>query len=428
VTSNSGDERIAAHGKIASSSRPYDPMSGTWPMVLVNVASVVLLTMACFAASIALADGMGTFYAYAAIGSVAIFVVVALPLRYFLLAQRREVDDREAQLVREADRREFEARLSRGLDMADDEPGALDVAVRAFGELAPEAKIELLIADSSLAHLSVVAESPDNGSLDLEGCSVATPKACPAVRMGHLLRFDHSDALDACPHLRGRAHGACGAVCTPVSIMGSTTGVLHAVHRVGRSPDPRTLAGLETVAQQLGGRIGLLNAMSQSQMQANTDPLTGLLNRRSLEHEVRALSRRGGVFSVVLADLDHFKQLNDAHGHDTGDRALRLFARTLRSVIRDGDLAARYGGEEFVLVLAGVDASGAVLAFDRVRLELSSSLSDGRIPAFTVSAGVADTAEAAMLDELIALADARLLRAKRNGRNQVLHSDLVDVT
>ena len=129
--------------------------------------------------------------------------------------------------------------------------------------------------------------------------------------------------------------------------------------------------------------------------------------------------RKGTTFSLVFADLDHFKQLNDTHGHDMGDRALRLFARTLRRAMRDSDLVARYGGEEFVVVLPDVDAAGAVRAFDRARLELEVALSDGRVPPFTVSAGVVDTNESLPFDELIGLADAWLLRAKRNGRNQV---------
>jgi diguanylate cyclase (GGDEF)-like protein len=388
-------------------------------MVLVNVVAVLAITSGCFALAGLWTGRDGQLLAYQAVAGVALTLFVAVPLRYFLLEQRREAGVREAILVDEAHRREFEARLARALEMAEEEASALSVASRAFSELAPTARVEVRLADSSQAHLVTAVESVPEGTA-LAGCSVSTPKGCPAVRNGHALRFDDSDRLDACPQLVGRSHGRCGAVCVPVSIMGATVGVLHAVHLPTEPIDDRTEAGLEIVAQQLGGRVGLLVAMSQSQIQANTDPLTGLLNRRSLENEVRALMRKGTTFSLVFADLDHFKQLNDTHGHDMGDRALRLFARTLRRAMRDTDLVARYGGEEFVVVLPDVDAAGAVRAFDRARLELEVALSDGRVPPFTVSAGVVDTNESVPFDELIGLADAWLLRAKRNGRNQVM--------
>lgn len=411
-------------------------MSGAWPAVLSNLVVVLGLSSIGFLLAEQVADGAARYLAFWAIGGVIVFVVVAAPLRWFLMQQRRDADDREAMLRLEAQRREFDARLARALDMTDAESAALEVAGRALAELAPSMRSDLLLADSSQAHLTTAVQHAPAGSLP--GCDVSTPKACPAVRNGHAVRFPDDRLLDACPHLAGRAaaagadgHGdgsrtGCGAVCVPVSIMGSTVGVLHAVHRVDDAPDDRTLAGLEIVAQQVGSRIGLLSAMAQSQMQANTDALTGLLNRRSLENEVRILVRKGTPFALVLADLDHFKVLNDTFGHDMGDRALRLFGRTLSRSTRDSDLVARYGGEEFVVVMPEVDAAGAVAAFDRVRMELEVALSDGRIPPFTVSAGVADTAESTSLEELVMIADGHLLRAKRTGRNRVLHGAIGD--
>jgi diguanylate cyclase (GGDEF)-like protein len=396
-------------------------MSGTWPLILLDVAAVLVVTGLCLRAAEWFArDGLARWLAYAGVGTVVLTLTVALPLRWFLMAQRAQADEREAILIHEGHRREFEARLSRALDMSDDEASAFAVATRAFGELAPGTMVEVLLADSSQAHLvRSVAHEPVSS---LHGCGVATPKSCPAVRNGHALHFDDGSSLDACPHLRDRGDPHCGALCVPVSIMGASVGVVHAVHRHEETLDRRQVDGLEIVAHQLGARVGLLSAMTQSQIQANTDPLTGLLNRRSLENEVRVLVRRSIPFALVLADLDHFKRLNDTFGHDTGDRALRLFARTMRRVMREGDAVARYGGEEFVLVLPELDAHEAVAVFDRVRLELEVALSDGRIPAFTVSAGVVDTTEAANVDELITLADQLLLRAKREGRNRVLHS------
>lgn len=400
-------------------------------MVFANVAVAVGVTAGCVGVARHVAGSGGGFWtAYVGVTSAVLLFGMAIPLRYFLLRQRTAADEREAVLVREGRRREFAARLARALDMADAEPAALSVASRAFTELTPTTRVEVLLADSSQAHLvTVVTTGPDGAP---SGCGVATPKGCPAVRNGHALRFHDSDQLDACPNLHGRAAAGetrTGALCVPVSIMGSSVGVLHAVHALDAPLGSAEEDGLEIVAQQLGARVGLLSAMSLSQLQANTDPLTGLLNRRCLENEVRTLVRRRAPFALVLADLDHFKRLNDTFGHDTGDRALRLFARTMRSAVRDGDLVARYGGEEFVVVMPQLDATAAAHAFDRVRLELDAALTDGRIPPFTVSAGVVDTTtrssltdvDLLSLDDLVGDADQLLLRAKREGRNRVLH-------
>lgn len=165
---------------------------------------------------------------------------------------------------------------------------------------------------------------------------------------------------------------------------------------------------------------GMLHAAQTAHQQAVTDPLTGLLNRRSLDGVVHSLLRENVRFTAAICDLDRFKLLNDEHGHDTGDRALRLFADALRSVVRNGDFVARMGGEEFVLILPESHKSNGSRVLERARLELVLQLSGQAMPPFTFSAGVADTTEAAEWTELLRLADQRLLAAKRAGRNRVL--------
>jgi diguanylate cyclase (GGDEF)-like protein len=120
-----------------------------------------------------------------------------------------------------------------------------------------------------------------------------------------------------------------------------------------------------------------------------------------------------------MADLDRFKELNDRHGHETGDRALRRFARSIRYALRAHDLAARHGGEEFVMVLPGLDAAGAAAVVERVRFELGAGLADGDLPPFTASFGVADSSHAETFDDLLGHADGLLLAAKRAGRDRV---------
>ena len=169
---------------------------------------------------------------------------------------------------------------------------------------------------------------------------------------------------------------------------------------------------------------GMLHAAQTAHQQAVTDALTGLLNRRSLDSVVHSLLRENVRFTVAICDLDRFKLLNDEHGHDTGDQALRLFADALRSVVRNGDFVARLGGEEFVMILPESHKSNGSRVLERARLELVLRLSGHPLPPFTFSAGVADTTEAGDWSELLRLADQRLLAAKRAGRNRVLATSL----
>lgn len=175
-------------------------------------------------------------------------------------------------------------------------------------------------------------------------------------------------------------------MCVPVSITGRGSGVLHVVGPSHEVAPEHVVDRLELVARKLGDHIGMLRAFSRSAAQARTDPLTGLLNRRSLEEEVRDLDETSS-YVVAYGDLDHFKQLNDVH--DAGDRALRLFARVLRDGVRPGDLPARYGGEECVVVLPDCSVDDAQMVVERLRVRLEESLHRGSVSPFTVSFGIA---------------------------------------
>ena len=160
--------------------------------------------------------------------------------------------------------------------------------------------------------------------------------------------------------------------------------------------------------------------------QALVDALTGLGNRRAAEQaldgELARSRRLGPPLSLVLADLDDFKAVNDRFGHPVGDLALREFADVLRSSAREIDVAARWGGEEFCLVLPGTDAAGAAKAADRVREALAERAiltGDGTTFQVTASFGVASHPPMATAEELIAAADAALYEAKRSGKNRV---------
>jgi two-component system, cell cycle response regulator len=160
---------------------------------------------------------------------------------------------------------------------------------------------------------------------------------------------------------------------------------------------------------------------------ALTDSLTGLPNRRAIEdwavRQVSGAQRHGFDFWVIMADIDHFKVVNDAHGHEAGDSVLKKFAQILKANIRLCDICARIGGEEFLIILTHTDQDGAVLAIERIRKYLEAE-TFGFAPGektITASFGMAKYCphQAQDFTKLLAEADAALYSAKRNGRNRV---------
>ena len=187
-------------------------------------------------------------------------------------------------------------------------------------------------------------------------------------------------------------HRAASPRCAfPVSIMGRTVGVIHATGQPDEAVDENQIQDLTTLAKLAGARIGLLRVMAETQLQASTDTLTGLLNRRSFSDHVAAVPGHLHPVSVAMVDLDHFKALNDTYGHETGDRALRLFARVLRDTLRTGDVVSRYGGEEFAIAFPDCSTDDAAHALNAVRAQLDAAITVGGLPKFTASFGVTDT-------------------------------------
>lgn len=157
-----------------------------------------------------------------------------------------------------------------------------------------------------------------------------------------------------------------------------------------------------------------------------TDESTNLPNRRALMRQLKAEAararREGGRFSVAILDLDHFKAINDRHGHGAGDEVLRTYAAEVLSAFRAHDLVARYGGEEFAILLPSTPAADACRAVAKIR-ELADGMAidwEGRrIPLPTFSAGVAEFSGSESPEALINRADRALYRAKANGRDRI---------
>jgi diguanylate cyclase (GGDEF)-like protein len=321
----------------------------------------------------------------------------------------------------QARRQQFESRLANALDMAEGEPEVIDVIERSLESVVPDSPAELLLADNSHAHLLRMASVSPTGNPP--ACDVDSPDRCPAARRAQVQRFSDSDDLDACPKLRNRAQGRLSAICVPVSIMGRTVGVIHATGEPQEEIAEHSVEDLETLAKLAGARIGLLRVMAETQLQAATDSLTGLLNRRTFEEKVTAIRREVDVMAVAMVDLDHFKTLNDTYGHETGDRALMLFAKMLKESFRSQDLCCRHGGEEFAVAFPACNALQGRNALDAFRSRLHTAIAVAGLPTFTVSAGIVDAKIHENLPAALGRADAALYQAKHGGRDQVVVHD-----
>ena len=154
-----------------------------------------------------------------------------------------------------------------------------------------------------------------------------------------------------------------------------------------------------------------------------TDPLTGLANRRHLdvlERELSQARRSGRPLAALMADIDHFKSINDAYGHAMGDKVLKQVAQILRDACRKEDIVARYGGEEFLVILPDSGAGAAADCGERMRKAVAGASFTGIDRPVTASFGATVLTPADTEDDFLKRADAALYEAKAGGRNRVV--------
>jgi diguanylate cyclase (GGDEF)-like protein len=183
------------------------------------------------------------------------------------------------------------------------------------------------------------------------------------------------------------------------------------------------------LARELAGPLRVAALVEESQRLATVDPLTLVMNRRAvleaLDAEISRACRHGRPYSVVLLDVDHFKQVNDRFGHATGDAVLAATGRLLRTLSRKGDLVARWGGEEFVVCLHATHPEGARIAAERIRGGIESMAvtdQEGRGIPVTASLGVVSLTKRDSVHALIDRADRAMYQAKAAGRNRVVQN------
>jgi diguanylate cyclase (GGDEF)-like protein len=180
---------------------------------------------------------------------------------------------------------------------------------------------------------------------------------------------------------------------------------------------------LHTVADQLAVAVNQAHLFAQMQQQALTDGLTGCYNRRSfelqLERDMHLATRMRQPLSLIMLDVDNFKDINDQAGHESGDVALQMLADSLRTELRAVDTAARFGGDEFVVILPQANMEGAMLVAERLRCRISQTEVPGFGP-MTASFGLATfPVHATSRDTLVVAADRALYNSKNAGRNRV---------
>ncbi len=283
---------------------------------------------------------------------------------------------------------------------------------------------QVLVASEASEQLEALARAVGAGHLLVERAqggaeALRRAPACQvAVIDGPLV---HSDLLG---HLAATAPGgflpvlAIARGADPEQLLGAGADVCLPPD----APPGELQAQLDALLRLRARHDALLARQRELEELSRTDALTGLLNRRTLEEriaeEFRRAQRHGDALSLLMLDLDWFKQINDQRGQPFGDKVLREVAKTLQAQIRETDLCARYGGEEFSVVLPRTSLNGALTVGERIRTAIAQGGYEGE--RLTVSVGIAGLPGAGSTSPelLLRAADEALYLAKREGRNR----------
>jgi diguanylate cyclase (GGDEF)-like protein len=312
---------------------------------------------------------------------------------------------------------EAQAEFADAMQLSETESEAHDLLKRHLERTIGGSRVTVLNRNNSADRLEaatpVEPECPLHTSL--QG---AKPRACLAVRFGRA----HQGGPDREPLLTCEVCRSLedATTCEPLLVSGQVIGSVLVNHPAGTGIGPRIRDSVTQAAPVLAN----LRNLAIAEIRAATDALTGLPNNRAVQDTLRRMvaqaSRSVAPLSAALLDLDHFKHINDAHGHSRGDEALAAVAATLRSALRESDFVGRYGGEEFLILLPDTGKQQARVVAEKVRAAVEAIALSNLDLRVTASLGVAtlpdDCGDA---DTLVRASDRALYSAKSRGRNRV---------
>lgn len=321
------------------------------------------------------------------------------------------------------------SRMTQRLQGCDSIGDLVEVVGRFAPEIAPGFSGRLYIHDGRRNAMLQACEwlSPRQSAQEF------APSACWALRRGQTHKPAGEQIDIPCEHL-DRAM-ILPTICIPLTAQGESIGLLYVEQPADGTGDQisRTEKYLEMLAENISLALANLRLRDALRQMAMADPLTGLANRRRFDavfKEQVALAQSANTpLTCLMADIDHFKRFNDTHGHDAGDAVLRAVGAALNDALRERDCAFRMGGEEFVLLMPGFALDQA---FERAR-QIQQKVQDLRVEhrgeelgPVTASFGLAVFPDHGRADTLIRTADAALLRAKNQGRNQIVIATVRD--
>jgi diguanylate cyclase (GGDEF)-like protein len=245
------------------------------------------------------------------------------------------------------------------------------------------------------------------------------PRSCLAVRLSR--PFDRQSGQDTLMRCETCGKIAADTACEPLLVGGQVIGSVLVARE--KAIPRRDRAELRDSVVQAAPILATQRNLALAEQRAASDALTGLPNRRSAEETLHRMAAHAGraltPLAAILLDLDHFKRINDLHGHDQGDEALAVVGQVLTGSLRASDFAARYGGEEFLVLLPDTNRAGAMALAEKLRNAIERAAVPG-IGGVSASLGVAVFPDDAVeTDQLLRKADRALYVAKARGRNRV---------
>ena len=252
-----------------------------------------------------------------------------------------------------------------------------------------------------------------------------------AVRSKELMLIEDIEThtkphLDAAKRAFSKNYKTTSCIIAPLICHGRVVGVLNLTDRRGEGPfSSEDIAVIELFRQLIGASLGNISLFEKTQRQAKTDGLTGMLNHRtfyeSLEAELRRSQRYGGQLSVIMADIDNLKPINDTYGHRAGDMAIKQISRRMSACIRQIDAAARYGGDEFAVILPNTSLEDAIMVAERMVEMVSGTpmVWEQNEIQLSVSVGLGQYGSETCAGDVTKATDQALYAAKQAGKNTV---------